>query len=126
MKLRNKNTGEVVELKLVQVNDKNLIDHEVNFLNGKELTLKTLADSFGDVKEPLINDEKARKAVRAWAEVNMIDSVIYDKDEDCIYLCGLDKTDLSVRISFDDVDVFEALEHKRSYTIAELCGEEEE
>lgn len=34
--------------------------------------------------EPLIKDEKAREAVRVRAEANMIDSVMYDKDEDCI------------------------------------------
>lgn len=70
MRLRNKQTGEVVELKLIQVNNKYLEDHEVNTLNGEGLTLKLLVNSFDDVKEPLIKDEKVRKAVRAWAEAN--------------------------------------------------------
>lgn len=71
-----------------------------------------------DPKQPLIEDQKARKAVRAWAEANMLDSVIYDKDEDYITYVG-------ICISFDNVEVFEALEHNSSYTIDELCGEEE-
>lgn len=75
MLLRNKKTGEVVELKLVQVNDKCLEDHEVDTLNGKKLTLKSLADSFADVKEPLIKDGKIRKAVRAWAAANDVANV---------------------------------------------------
>ena len=73
MKLRNKKTGEIVELKLIQVNDKYLEDHEVNLLNGEKLTLKLLADSFDDVKDPLIKDEKIRKAVRVWADANRRD-----------------------------------------------------
>ena len=79
MKLKNRKTGEIVELKLVQVNDKYLEDHEVDLLNGEKLTLKSLADSFDDVKEPLIKDKKIRKAVRAWAEENEIITVEYDE-----------------------------------------------
>ena len=75
MKLKNRKTGEIVELKLIQVNDKYLEDHEVDLLNGEKLTLKSLADSFDDVKEPLIKDEKIRKAVRAWAEANDITKI---------------------------------------------------
>lgn len=70
MKLRNKKTGEVVELKLIQVNDKYLEDHEVNFLNGEKLTLKLLDNSFDDAKEPLIKDEKM--LTKAGATIEMI------------------------------------------------------
>ena len=122
MKLRNKKTGEIVELKLIQVNNKYLEDHEVDLLNGEKLTLKSLADSFDDVKEPLIKDEKIRKAVRAWAEANEIETVDYDK-----YWVAFERDDKT--ISFKDYDKclgFYGLDDSETYTIDELCGEEEE
>ena len=90
MKLKNRKTGEIVELKLIQVNDKNLEEHEVDLLNGEKLTLKLLADSFDDVKDPLIKDEKIRKAVRAWAEANNIRAVYYSPEEDGFYVKNFD------------------------------------
>ena len=122
MKLKNRKTGEIVELKLIQVNDKYLEDHEVDLLNGEKLTLKSLADSFDDVKEPLIKDKKIRKAVRAWAEENEIITVEYDE-----YWVSFRRDDKT--ISFKDEDRclgFYGLENSRDYTIDELCGEEEE
>lgn len=74
--------------------------------------------------EPLINDNKYRKAVRTWAEANDYFEILYNKQEDCLSSpYGSDDTDTSVSISFDDIHVFNKLEHRRLYTIAELCGE---
>lgn len=118
MKIRNKKTGEVVELKLIQVNDKYLEDHEVDSLNGEKLTLKSLADSFADVKEPLIKDEKIRKALRAWAEANDITEINVASsgyelwggdDEWCIHFGG---------------NPFKNIKPLK-YTIEELCGDDE-
>lgn len=126
MKLRNKKTGEIVELKLVQVNDKYMVDHEVDFLNGEKLTLKLLANSFDDVKEPLIKDEKIRKAVRAWAEaIGGRDKLL------CIKIAGrLEVSDGSphlIYVSFHvDESTLKSIDDRTYYTIAELCGEEEE
>ena len=76
--------------------------------------------------DPLIKDEKTRKAVKAWAEANDYDTVLYDKDEDCVYSpYSSDKTDTSVSISFDLDGMFNGLEHRCSYDITELCGDEE-
>lgn len=77
-------------------------------------------------KEPLIKDEKIRKAVRAWAEANE-----YDLDK------GLDYTEYvgNYGCSFatygsDDNEIHFCkklgLEDGRDYTIAELCGENDE
>ena len=130
MKLKNKKTGEIVELKLIQVNDKYLEDHEVDLLNGEKLTLKSLADSFDDVKDPIIKDEKIRKAVRAWAEANG-----YGKDE--VYefedfSTGWKSWSLEHKVNGDDNEIhfnggidFDKVEHQGYYTIDELCGEEE-
>lgn len=117
MKLRNKKTGEIGDFAFVRANS--TVD---------DTTLTKLNEEWEDCTptEPLIKDEKIRKAVRAWAEVNMVTDVLYDKDKDLIYSgYGPDDTDTSVCISFDDLYVFENLESRKLYAIAELCGEEE-
>lgn len=122
MKLKNKKTGEIVELKLIQVNDKYLEDHEVDLLNGEKLTLKSLADSFDDAKEPIIKDEKIRKAIRAWAEANEISQAQFDRHISGFLASDAENNILSM-ISFDGF-VFMFVDGKY-YTIDELCGEEE-
>ena len=123
MKLKNRKTGEIVELKLIQVNDKNLEEHEVDLLNGEKLTLKLLADSFDDVKDPLIKDEKIRKAVRAWAEANNIRAVYYSPEEDGFYVKNFDDEIVTSRYFADKP--MEEDGYGEHYTIDELCGEEE-
>ena len=74
--------------------------------------------------EPLIKDEKMRKAVRAWAEAvgeeeTFIVSYNIEYHDCCIYTGNLSNT---ATIDFGtDLNIKEG-----SYTIAELCGEEEE
>ena len=67
-------------------------------------------------KEPLIKDEKIRKAVRAWAEGNNIESVHYDA-----FWRGFRRDNSSITV-WEELP----LEDNKVYTIAELCGEEEE
>lgn len=70
--------------------------------------------------EPLIKDEKIRKAVRAWAEVNGIDDVEYDAAWNAFRR-------FNFTICFDYFfDEHDSLEDGEKYTITELCGEEEE
>lgn len=123
MKLRNKKTGEIVELKLIQVNDKYIAAHEVGFLNGEKLTLKLLANSFDDAKEPLIKDEKIRKAVRAWAEACGLRYVTYKQASNEFYDPDT-RGAFAIKFKLIPVEVY--LEDGECYTIAELCGEEEE
>lgn len=73
---------------------------------------------FDQMKEPLIKDEKIRKAVRAWAEVNSIDRVHYSYDGNSLWF-GDDE------IGFKYLEPL-PLELGTSYGIAELCGGEEE
>lgn len=128
MKLKNRKTGEIVELKLIQVNDKYLEDHEVDLLNGEKLTLKSLADSFDDVKEPLIKDAGAREVMRLWAKANRIPTnattIEYHFVES---LCGTESEfwDNNLHIMFYGKIAPNAI-HGKIYTIEELCGEEEE
>ena len=80
-----------------------------------------LTDWFEEIKpaEPLIKDEKIRKAVRAWAEANDITEINVSSsgyelwggiDDWCIHFGG---------------DPFKDIKPLK-YTIAKLCGEDEE
>lgn len=121
MKLRNKKTGLDGELHYEP-------DKEYHFTVATEdpadmAIYRTLAELSADWEdytpaEPLIKDEKIRKAVRAWAEA---------ESEDCYY--GQDATTL-YNGSGDHIEFwsrpFKDLTPYEHYTIAELCGEEEE
>ena len=121
MKLRNKNTGEAV-----------YVDFQIPLCNNDETlgsysvtSLEALNRSFDDYKpkEPLIKDEKIRKAVRAWADANETSQVQFDS-----YTSGFSASDaghnLLSMISFDGF-VFNCVDGKL-YNIDELCGEEKE
>ena len=129
MKLRNKKTGEIVIVEYIsdyQIDDGTEIGFRVkNTLNYYSYpTLAELNKEWEDYKpaEPLIKDEKVRKAVRAWADANEIETVKYDE-----YWVSFRRDDKT--ISFKDEDrclVFYGLENSKDYTIAELCEEENE
>lgn len=80
-------------------------------------------------KEPLIKDEKIRKAVRAWADANDIrfgrrcsSLNAYSKR-----IVGWNALGTTFTIEFDkDLKIYGDNITKDDYTIAELCGEEEE
>lgn len=73
--------------------------------------------------EPLIKDEKIRKAVKAWAEVNSIKTALYIERPNKS-LCQLtDMGDEDYDIQF--VGWIPTLKDGEEYAIAELCGEEE-
>ena len=125
MKLRNKITKEicVAEAREDGIYIKaNWSDEEKWFCYD----LGTLArgwEYYVEPKEPLIKDEKIRKAVRAWAEANEISQAQFDR-----YTSGFSASDdghnLLSMISFDGF-VFMFVDGKY-YTIDELCGEERE
>lgn len=75
-------------------------------------------------KEPLIKDEKIRKAVRAWAEANYLNNVAFEVyDDENIYF--IDR-DYEPQIWFPKKSILvNYLDDGKIYTIAELCGEEE-
>lgn len=66
-------------------------------------------------KEPLIEDEKIRKAVRAWADAEEIGVVCYKVPDTFESIDGASKIEFCV-FGFEE----------GQYTIAELCGEEDE
>ena len=128
MRLRNKKTGEIVEPL-----SSGLIDlyfylnkYEENEVDRKTYqSLAELNSEWEDYtpKEPLIKDEKIRKAVRAWAEANEISQAQFDR-----YISGFSASDdehnILSMISFDGF-VFMFVDGE-SYTIDVLCGEGED
>lgn len=124
MKLRNKKTGAIVEAYKEEPID--LFFYLGTDEEGDELDRKTyhslseLNEEWEDYKpaEPLIKDEKVRKAVRAWAEANELKpdyEVKYDADR-----YGLISWQADINFNFR----IEGLEHNKKYIIDELCGEE--
>lgn len=127
MKLKNKNTGEVVEAFEGGPIDLYFYpkEHEKKDLVDRKTyqSLSKLNAEWEDYepKEPLIKDEKIRKAVRAWAEANEISQAQFDR-----YTSGFSASDdghnILSMISFDGF-VFNC-EDGKYYSIDELCGEE--
>ena len=120
MKLRNKKTGEIIEI------DK--INFVFNDGYAPFSSLRILNAYWEDYKpaEPLIKDEKVCNLIRAWADfINDNElSIRVDKGEDdtfCDYNFIVNKH-LFMRFFMRRVDGLES----GDYTIAELCGEEEE
>lgn len=117
MKLRNKKTGGLANCEPIEVKtDAGFHDY---------YSLAELNEDWEDYKpkEPLIKDEKVRKAIRAWADANEISQAQFDR-----YTSGFSASDdghnLLSMISFDGF-VFMFVDGEY-YTIDELCGEEEE
>ena len=123
MRLRNKKTGEIWEIPkerspAVQQDDISFWAHKG--LEGHLFSYKSIAELNEEWEdyapaEPLIKDEKIRKAVRAWAEATGTRSVNYWGD--------IESQQRDAKISFDSGL---GINHGDDYTIAELCGEEEE
>ena len=119
MRLRNKKTGEVKKMW------KDNICLSFSDCNKVYYSIAELNDEWEDYEpaEPLIKDEKIRKAVRAWAEANEISQAQFDR-----YISGFSASDdehnILSMISFDGF-VFMFVDGKY-YTIDELCGDEEE
>ena len=84
-------------------------------------SLSELLDEWGDYAptEPLIKDKKIRKAVRAWAEAQGLTEVYCASNGYEIY--GGDD-DLGIQF---EGEPFPFADKNRTYTIDELCGEEE-
>lgn len=122
MKLRNKKTGEVVEInKIGLVWNKYGMPAEI----GQYDSIAELCDEWEDYK-PLIKDERIRKAVRAWADANNINSRHYHENDVKFNSLEHELTWIDTSIQFNEFGALEGLEDGKRYTIAELCGEEEE
>ena len=123
MKLRNKKTGEIKECYRVGAIDYGELSKV--YYADEYNSLAELNDEWEDyaTKEPLIKDEKIRKAVRAWADANDVLEVFIDRIGDGTYIELYDEDDGRRRISALRPA---GLKTGEAYTIDELCGEEEE
>lgn len=120
MKLRNKKTGDIWDF---DGGFAMKASHETAERAGAVSGVLTCyADSLAELNEewedvePLIKDEKIRKVVRAWADGNMATRVQYDA-----FWRGFRNRDSTITV-WEELP----LEDNKVYTIAELCGEEEE
>lgn len=120
MKLRNKKTGAVANYSIILQRETGNGSNKAPIRYGCG-TLAKLNKDWEDYKpaEPLIKDEKIRKAVRAWADADGADEKIYlTIDENGSRFAN--KYGGYIEFAFQiDMD-------ERLYTIVELCGEEEE
>lgn len=122
MKLRNKKTGQVVEAYKGEPIDLFLYlgtDEEGDEVYRKTYrSLAELNEEWEDVpSEPLIKDEKIRKAVRAWAEAQGLTEVYLASNGYEIY-GGVDDWVMQF-----EGEPFPFADKNRLYTITELCGE---
>lgn len=145
MKLRNKKTGEIVERE-----EFILIKHIEGYggwQEGEYHSLAELNEEWEDYTpaEPLIKDEKIRKAVRAWLAIQeqpiVAVAITCNKDSDgffnyCLYgyiekarisngKPAVNKNLTAIDFEFRSLEKIKLKRHF-DYTIAELCGEEEE
>lgn len=131
MKFREKKTGKVQTCDMVVITDEK-IDGEIASLNRHTFIFRSI-EQFNDEceaykpTEPLIKDEEIRRAVQVWAEANNRDLFrVINRHFNCCEIIGYtdggnascDKIGFSTTIAGANKDYY--------YTIAELCGEEEE
>ena len=123
MKLRNKNTGEVIKV----YNNQVLLHFEDGKYSRCYHSLAELNAEWEDAKEPLIEHDDARKAFFNWASTNQVHEVIC---EVVSFANGVELTRFiateyisNPTIEFKLLDA--NVKNGGRYTIAELCGEEE-
>lgn len=127
MKLRNKETGKVQTCDMVVITDEK-IDGEIASLNKHTFIFRSIEqfnEQYEGYKpaEPLIKNEKIRKAVRAWAEANDLDGATYYTSKHYWYLRSSNDKGQGIDFWHNLEDESNLIECKH-YTIAELCGEE--
>lgn len=125
MKFRNKETGKIRDFEFVAISKENdeliaktvsLYTHHAPVLICR--SIDQLNEEWEDYEpaEPLIKDEKIRKVVRLWADGNMATRVQYDA-----FWRGFRCEDSTITV-WEELP----LEDNKTYSIDELCGEEEE
>ena len=124
MKLRNKKTGQ--EGNFI-INKEHFECVDLEYV-PKYHSLAELNAYWEDVapKEPLINDEKIRKAVRAWAEANSRDLFrVINEHFNCCKIIGYTDGGNASCNKIDFGTTIKGADKNYYYTIDELYGEEE-
>ena len=120
MKLRNKKTGKVYNACNICFGE-SLDDLE----KTQWKTLKEFCEDWEDVKEPLIKDDKIRKAVRACADANGLNYMNCYESAHAWYLRAFNSREQGIDIEFWGYQLPKGLKDSETYTIVELCGEEQ-
>lgn len=126
MRLRNKKTGEIVERSSIVTLRYKISSSSSSLVEAEEFgSIEQLNEEWEDYepKEPLIKDEKIRKAVRVWLEychVQLVNHYLCDGNS-CFTFTDEGGNDCSLDFTFRIGN----LESNTDYTITELCGEEE-
>lgn len=133
MRLRNKKTGEIWDIP--KMRHPTMQEDDISFFvygrdEGHLFSYKSLAElneEWEDYnpKEPLIKNEKIRKAVRAWAEANKTNHVWVSVASDGINITQDEQYPPSTKYKQSITFECEAGFKSSYYTITELCGEEE-
>ena len=129
MKLRNKKTGKIKDFEFVVIS-KDMDAEFAKYAHHAPVLICRSIDQLNEEwedykpKEPLIKDENICKIVRAWAEVNSVEEVLYAERPDRSLCCLTDMGVGDYAIEF--VGWVPTLKDGATYTIDELCGEEEE
>lgn len=125
MKLRNKNKGGIIDIESFKI-ETPLMQAEIDSLEELNDLIKELNEEWEDYTpaEPLIKDEKVRKAVKAWCEViGATKNIVFDGSNKVYsFYYENNKGGFEKLLIYGDND----LEELKRYTITELCGEEEE
>ena len=125
MYLRNKKTGEVVDWSFVGPTAiKEYEGKDVLLERERYESIEEFISEWEDYvpKEPLIKDEKIRRAVRAWADAVGTECIeITHSRSHFIRFMSYLADDDELCISREIGQIFD----EKLYTIAELCGEEE-
>lgn len=124
MKLRNKKTGEILGGE-TQILSPILLRNDACVIYEYD-SITELNEEWEDYepKEPLIKDEKVRKAIRAFAELQDSETIRFEKtynDKSVITRADNGYAMMWLR----DKSGLENIKYREDYTIAELCGEEE-
>lgn len=128
MKLRNKKTGKRGDYLIETGGD---VLNVRNYYNDYEFyqyfSTTKFYEEWEDYKpaEPLIENEKARKAFVAWVEANGAsgeDEVTFEKGIEQGFRLFAYQGDITATITFSNIDF--GLESGKKYTVAELRGEE--
>lgn len=127
MKLRNKKTGEICELGHIRQAWREEKDGGMGYMllkadDNNGIIYNSLAEMMEEwedyiPKEPLIKNEEIREIIRAWADANDAGKLKYNSDEN------------SLNDIYRNTITFNrglGLKDGHSYTIPELCGDEEE
>lgn len=116
MKLRNKKTGRLANI----IGEQEFLRVYTDAGWADYSSLAELNEEWEDYepKEPLIKDEKIRRAVRAWAELSGVDKCHFEHDDGSF-------AGKWYGISLPTSKYGEDIE-SGFYTIAELCGEDKE